>query len=46
MIMGEGEEGSHNVNIILGGGSLNDDAWLQRGQGGQKSEKKRLCNNE
>ena len=44
MIMGEGDVGSHNVDIILGGRLLNDDAWLQRGErvhviGGE------LCNN-
>ena len=44
MIMGEGKEDSHNVDMILGGGLLNDDAWLQRGEGGQKSRKKGLCN--
>ena len=40
MIMGEGERGSHDVGIILGEGLLNDDVWLQRGEGSQKSEKK------
>ena len=40
MIMGEGEGVSHDLDIILGEGLLNDDAWLQRGEGGQKSGKK------
>ena len=42
---GGGGGGSHDVDIILGGGLLNDDAWLERKEGGQKSGKKWLCNN-
>ena len=34
-----GEGGSHNVDIILGGVVTYDDAWLQRGDGGQESGK-------
>ena len=30
MIMGEGEGDSHDVDIILAEGLLNDYAWLQR----------------
>ena len=37
--MGEGEVGSHDVGIILQEGLLNDDVWLQRGEGGQRSGK-------
>ena len=33
MIMGKWEGGSHDVDIILVGELLNDDAWLQRGRG-------------
>ena len=36
MIMEDEEGGSHDVDIILGGGLLNNDAWLQRGEGGSK----------
>ena len=36
--------GSHDVDIIIGGELLNDDAWLQRGEGCQKSVKKWLRN--
>ena len=43
--MGEGEVGSHNVGIILQEGLLNDDVWLQRGEGGQRSGETWLCNN-
>ena len=31
--MEDEEGGSHDVDIILGGGLLNNDAWLQRGEG-------------
>ena len=34
-----GEGGSHDVDIILGGRLLNDDAWLQRGGGSKIWEK-------
>ena len=39
MIVEEGKEGSHNVDIILGGGLLNDNAWLQSGGGSKIWEK-------
>ena len=33
---GGGEGSSHDVDIILRRGLLNDDPWLQRGAGGLK----------
>ena len=33
---GGGEGSSHDVDIILRRGLLNDDPWLQRGEGGLK----------
>ena len=43
--MEEGEGDPHDFDIMLRRGLLNDDAWLQRVEGGQKSAKKWLCNN-
>ena len=33
---GEQREGSHDVDIIIGGELLNDDAWLKMGEGVSK----------
>ena len=42
---GRGGAVSHDVDIILRGGLLDDDAWFQGGEGGQKPGKKVTCNN-